>query len=225
MNTIEVEIKSLLGHLEKAETLIAQMKKHDSSLKLRESSSQLNHYFIGGDISLLQERIDKWTDKKIRQSIKKVAQSGKSYSVRTRKHNDDSILIIKSTIDDTTSENGTARIEIEIPMPEHDIHELDDIVLKSQFQYQAKWSRKRQEYQYKKYSVCIDKNAGYGYLAEFEYISTDQNSIERIKKELREELQILEIEELNQERLQRMFEYYNSHWQEYYGTDKIFTIY
>jgi hypothetical protein len=31
-------------------------------------------------------------------------------------------------------------------------------------------------------------------------------------------------EELPQERLERMFTYYNTHWQDYYGTDKIFTI-
>jgi hypothetical protein len=34
----------------------------------------------------------------------------------------------------------------------------------------------------------------------------------------------LGVEELSQERLQRMFDYYNKNWAEYYGTDKTFSI-
>jgi len=32
------------------------------------------------------------------------------------------------------------------------------------------------------------------------------------------------LEELDQARLARMFAYYNAHWSEYYGTEKIFVI-
>jgi hypothetical protein len=32
------------------------------------------------------------------------------------------------------------------------------------------------------------------------------------------------VEELPQERLERMFAFYNTHWPDYYGTEKIFTI-
>jgi hypothetical protein len=31
-------------------------------------------------------------------------------------------------------------------------------------------------------------------------------------------------EELNQDRLARMFAFYNAHWPEYYGTEKVFTV-
>jgi hypothetical protein len=34
----------------------------------------------------------------------------------------------------------------------------------------------------------------------------------------------LGVKELDQKRLERMFAFYNTHWPEYYGTDKIFTI-
>jgi len=34
----------------------------------------------------------------------------------------------------------------------------------------------------------------------------------------------LGVQELPNARLERMFTYYNQHWQEYYGTDKVFTI-
>ncbi len=32
------------------------------------------------------------------------------------------------------------------------------------------------------------------------------------------------VAELPQDRLERMFAYYNLHWPEYYGTENIFTI-
>jgi len=34
----------------------------------------------------------------------------------------------------------------------------------------------------------------------------------------------LDVEELPQDRLERMFAYYNKNWPEYYGTEKIFVI-
>ena len=73
-------------------------------------------------------------------------------------------------------------------------------------------------------NICLDKNAGYGYLAEFEKMSNDQTSVGSIKKELLEMMKEFGVEELQQDRLERMFEYYNSNWRDYYGTEKVFNI-
>jgi hypothetical protein len=32
------------------------------------------------------------------------------------------------------------------------------------------------------------------------------------------------VEELQQDRLERMFTFYNTNWPDYYGTEKVFTI-
>jgi adenylate cyclase class IV len=227
MNTIEIEVKSLLGSSGNAQKLLQRMKKQDPSLFLVETSSQLNHYFIDGSLEKLkgsiQNQLTHAEDE--RNQIQTVVEAAAPFSVRTRKHNNTVLLIVKSTIDDTTSENGTARIEIEIPTPELSLEELDNLVLNSGFSYQAKWSRYREEYTYKSYSVCIDKNAGYGFLAEFESIVDKEDNVAHVKKALRNELAVLRIEELSQKRLEKMFTYYNNNWQEYYGTDNIFTIY
>ena len=115
-------------------------------------------------------------------------------------------------------------MEYEITFPNLTLDQLDQILLDSDFQYQAKWSRKREEYKYKDMTVCIDKNAGYGYLAEFEKVVTEPSMFEQVKQELRDEMSRLGVEELSQDRLERMFEYYNNNWREYYGTEKTFTI-
>jgi len=73
-------------------------------------------------------------------------------------------------------------------------------------------------------TLCIDKNAGYGYLAEFEKVVQSAEVAEKTRDELRSVMSQLGVEELSQERLERMFAYYNVHWSEYYGTNKVFTI-
>jgi adenylate cyclase class IV len=93
--------------------------------------------------------------------------------------------VVKASVDDTSSENGIARMEWEYIFPKKSINEVDKLVLESGGHYQAKWSRKRKEYDLGNgMVVCLDKNAGYGYLAEFEKITHDIEGIDAIKAEI-----------------------------------------
>lgn len=220
----EIEIKSLLGDEEKATALVAKMHAVDPDVQLLGKSSQLNHYFVGGDIEkIFQNIVPHIEDEKI-EAFKKVLSEGKNISVRTRQADDKVLFVVKASIDDTTSSNGTARIEFETEMPALSLDALDELLLDAGCSYQAKWSRDRKEYQFKDIVVCIDRNAGYGYLAELEKIVHNGGEAETVKNDLRNLMQTLGIEELPQDRLERMFAYYNEHWPEYYGTKKIFTI-
>ncbi|MCX7997164.1 MAG: CYTH domain-containing protein [Patescibacteria group bacterium] len=222
-NQVEVEIKTLVGSKEAQESLIARMRKIYPKLTLKKKESQLNHYFTDGNYDKLYKNLTPYIPQVDQERFREIVLQGKNHSVRTRKTDSEVLFIIKASRDQTTSENGTARTEFEVPV-ELDINELDALLLRSGFQYQAKWSRERQEYQYKEYSVSIDKNAGYGYLAEFERLVPPDSDIEGVKREIRAEMSILSLVELPQERLARMFEYYNKHWPEYYGTEKTFVI-
>src|SRR6185503_16182832 len=133
------------------------------------------------------------------------------------------LLVIKGASDDTSSSNGTARMEFEAKV-DLSLDHLDKILLKSEFQYLSKWSRERQEFKYKGLNVTIDKNAGYGYLAEFEKVVEDPSQATETKSLIRDKMKDLGVEELKQDRLGRMFEFYNAHWDEYYGTEKVFNI-
>ena len=70
----------------------------------------------------------------------------------------------------------------------------------------------------------MDRNAGYGYLAEFEKMIDDGREAEYAKQELKALMAELKCQELAQDRLERMFTFYNEHWEEYYGTDKVFVV-
>jgi adenylate cyclase class IV len=219
----EIEIKSLLGSRQNMDRLVSVMQGKDPKFEHRGSHNQLNHYFIGGDLQLLANNVGQYLSLGQKETLASIITRAVDFSLRTRQANDKVILVLKVVIDDTTSANGTARIEFEADMPLA-LEQLDELVLQAGFDYQAKWSRERNDYKYKGVNVSIDKNAGYGYLAEFEIVEEEPLLADTTKQKLREIMEELEVEELPQDRLARMFEYYNANWRDYYGTEKIFNI-
>lgn len=231
MQSFEVEIKSLLGSEERAEALRQQMKRLDPECKLLDRNSQLNHYFTEGNLEALAESLRfECLSKEKCDELVLLAKQAKDFSVRTREKDGTALIVVKASVDDTlpageagTSHNGISRIEFEeeVKLP---LGTLDAVVLGSGFTYQAKWSRLREEYVCRGINVCLDKNAGYGWLAEFERMVDEKDKVDAARQEIRALMRELGAEELPQDRLERMFAFYNAHWQEYYGTDKTFTI-
>jgi predicted adenylyl cyclase CyaB len=177
----EIEIKVLLGSFTEKDRLLSNLQSNGNTLVLKGQNSQLNHYFIGGDIAKLEKLISDGIPEDKKASFHHIVKDGKKLSVRTRYVDGKTILVIKASIDDTTSSNGTARIEWEMDFLSTHIDVVDQILLDAGFEYQAKWSRERDEYSYGDTTVCIDRNAGYGYLAEFERVIEDASEIETIK--------------------------------------------
>ncbi|MDD2486950.1 MAG: hypothetical protein PHS92_01085 [Candidatus Gracilibacteria bacterium] len=224
MNGIEIEIKVLLGEEKEAKRLLENMKNMDPNTELKDKSSQLNHYFLNGDFSALLKKLKPMIKESDYTKLEHIINEGKKHSVRTRYMNSNSILVIKASIDDTTSSNGTARTESEVTFEGMGIDELDNVLISAEFPYQAKWSREREEYSFLGCTVCLDKNAGYGYLAEFESIIEDNSKADETKKYLRDLIVKLGFEELDQGKLEKMFAYYNENWRDYYGTNNTFTL-
>ncbi len=162
---------------------------------------------------------------KERQKLENIRDIAKSYSVRTRGTSTQTIIVVKATVNDESSSNGTARIEWEVDLAPMTIEEMDTLVLSASFTYQAKWSRAREVYQLNTNTIlCLDKNAGYGYLAEFERVIEDVSLVDSTCAELSSIIESLGYVELDQTRLERMFDFYNKNWAEYYGTDNVFIV-
>jgi predicted adenylyl cyclase CyaB len=223
MQTYEVEIKSLLGSAEAAEVLRKRFHVVDPAHALTGTNKQLNHYFHAGPMDILHERVAELVPEHEHPRLAHIITNGKSFSVRTRQADNTVLLVIKASIDDTTSENGISRIEFESTVP-HTLEALDTMLVDAGFPYQAKWSREREEYAVRGVTVTIDKNAGYGYVAELEKVVNHPDHVPPAREELRALMNDLGIEELPQDRLERMFAHYNKHWPEYYGTNNIFSI-
>lgn len=223
MKTYEIEIKSLLGAKENADALIGKMQVEDPDCQCVAKNSQLNHYFTGGDVEELYRQVEHLFKGEQHDRFAAITTQGASFSVRTRQKDDQVLLVVKAALDGGTSENTVSRLEFEEPV-NVSLAALDELVQKAGYSYQAKWSRDRWEYHYKNTNVCIDRNAGYGYLAEFETVTDDEAQADAARGKLEALMTELGVEELPQERLARMFEHYNANWDQYYGTDKTFTI-
>jgi predicted adenylyl cyclase CyaB len=200
------------------------MKEIDPEVSLLGKNKQLNHYFVDGDINKLYLLVEPLFEEETLEKLKLLIDTGKDFSVRTRLHDGKPLLVVKASIDDHTSANGISRIEFEAQVKDLTLDGLDQLLLEAGFDYQAKWSREREEYTCNGANICLDKNAGYGYVAEFEKVIEDEKDAQNTKKELITLMNDLGVEELPQDRLERMFAHYNENWPEYYGTDKIFTV-
>lgn len=225
MNTFEIEIKSLLGEKEVAEALKQRMCELDPNCQLSGNNKQLNHYFEGGDMEELVIKVSPHLNDEQLKKLSHIVSAGSSFSVRTRQKDEQVLLVVKASLDEGTSANTVSRLEFEEEV-ELSLEELDNLLLEAGFDYQAKWSREREEYNYKGMNVCLDKNAGYGYLAEFEKVleGGDDSIILATRAEIESIMQELGVSELSQDRLERMFAHYNQNWPDYYGTDKVFVI-
>ena len=225
MATLEIEIKSLLGSPERADELRRKLKEVEPSAKLISQNKQLNHYFVDGDVHTLYKELKKHLSKSDVQKLEDIIEIGSDVSIRTRLVDDKKLLfVMKASRDEGTSHNTVSRLEFEVEISDMNLRELDELILGAGFQYQAKWSREREEYMCKGINICLDKNAGYGYLAEFEKVVDDESHMERVEQEIRAFMKTLGMEELPQDRLERMFSHYNNNWPDYYGTDKIFVM-
>lgn len=223
MSQYEIEVKTLLGSKEHADALKQRMCELDAECACVSTNSQLNHYFVAGDIHALFAATQHLFSDEAQKNFAYIAEHGKDFSVRTREKDGTVLLVVKASMDTGTSSNAVTRLEFEESV-DAALEALDNLVVSAGFTYQAKWSRDREEYTYKGINVCIDRNAGYGYLAEFEKVITDESYIESARAEIDALMTELGVTELSQDRLERMFTHYNARWQEYYGTDKTFII-
>ncbi|MDE1940793.1 MAG: CYTH domain-containing protein [Patescibacteria group bacterium] len=223
-HSYEVEIKTLLGSKKNAEKLKRDLSKRFPGIKMISAGRQLNHYFnLPADLEPLRRALADIIPADQRSRCEEIVTRGTKISLRSRQTDNQVLLVMKASVGDDTSSNGVKRMEFEVPV-EKTLDELDTVLLDAGCTYQAKWSRERQEYAAEDMHVCIDRNAGYGYLAEFERVTEDQSRLDDIRRELANVMNVLGLSELPQDRLERMFAHYNSHWQEYYGTEKTFTI-
>jgi adenylate cyclase class IV len=223
MAHFEIEIKSLLGEKPAAEALKAKMTELDPGVVCASRNIQLNHYFEGGDVIALYEVTKHLFTEEQQAKFHKIVERGTDFSIRTRQRDEAVLLVVKAAVDGGTSANAVSRLEFEeaVAVP---LAELDALLIEAGYSYQAKWSREREEFAYKGATVCLDRNAGYGYLAEFEKVVPGEESVEGVRAELEALMAELGVSELPQDRLARMFAHYNANWAEYYGTDKTFTI-
>lgn len=219
----EVEIKSLLGSATRATELIVQLRELDPTTVKTGQQSQLNHYFKGGDLAVLAEAMTEFLNAEQREQIVEIDAKCSSKNVRTRQKNDVVLLIVKGSLDSRSAAHSHRRMEFEAEVP-LTIDELDSKVIAAGYQLEAKWQAEREMYQSLGLTVDMMFSPGYGYVAEFEKVVQQEADVNSARKEVVIVMKKLGIVELPNERLERMYTYYNNNWRDYYGTKKVFNV-
>lgn len=219
----EIEIKTLLGSKQNSDALLAAATQHDPKTTLVSEQKQLNHYYHSGNLADLAKSTAEYLTPEQLAVLNDIATRATSINVRTRQKNDTVLLIAKGSLDKTSAVHSHHRMEFEAPVP-LTINELDELVLQSGWQLQAKWQADRKLYDTMGLTLDVFFTPGYGYLAEFEKVVQADTDRAAAHQQLVETMAALGVKELPNARLERMFAYYNQHWQEYYGTDKVFEI-
>ena len=220
----EIEIKSLLGTQEAADQLAQRLQQMDPNCKKLSHITQRNHYFTGDHIGNLADILEGITpDDKA--AIANISANAAHISVRTRQNNEDrtqTILVIKGAKGAGSANHAVERMEFERTLPITQ-DKLDQLLIDCGFGVQAKWQAERDKYRFHGATVEVIFSPGYGYLSEVEYVAQDQDRA-AAEGVVRGILAELGLTELPGERLERMFAYYNQHWQEYYNTRNVFTV-
>lgn len=227
MNQTEIEIKCLLGTQEKADEFIQQLEAHWVDTQgFIIPERQLNHYFSGGHIMDIYQRLGSRMPPKEQELLHHICMHGQRPSVRTRNILpwDRTILVVKSSNNNDSSTHSVSRLEFEYEFPDMNMEELDRVLEDLGREYLSKRSRIRTNYVLGDITICLDQNAWYGYLVEFETVVHGDESKPTAEARLRDLMKELDIQEMDQWVLETMFKYYNAHRQEYYGTNRIFSL-
>lgn len=219
----EVEVKALLGSQDAADALLADMRKSQPDLAVTDRQTQLNHYFIDGDLGDLAQKFRDILSSEQVSQVAQLAENAKSFNVRSRQKNDIVLLIIKGSLDERSASHSNQRMELEfeVSMP---IEHLDESILSAGFTLEAKWSAERTFYKYRDMTVDMIFSPGYGYMVEFEKVVQSEAEIAQARSDVLNVLAEFGLQEFDHMLIEKMYAYYNSHWQEYYGTKKVFSL-
>jgi predicted adenylyl cyclase CyaB len=184
-------------------------------------SSQLNHYFAKLENNIDAQSLFTELNKLGFPIPDDLSVDFTKASVRTRQTDTETILVIKEGKDPL---NGGDRREIEFMVAGLPIHVLDECLISVGFSLDTKWSRSRITYTSDGVTVCVDKNAGYGYIIEIEKMFKDDSDTTQALDELKTTAKVLGLYLLPKERLSKMYEFYRKNWQDFYLTDNYFCI-
>src|SRR5690606_26685404 len=98
-----------LGDKDKAEALKAKMAELDPACHVVSQNKQLNHYFEGGDMQELYEKVEHLFVGEQHDKLKRVIDRGSEFSIRTRQKDDQVLLVVKASVDEGTSANTIKR--------------------------------------------------------------------------------------------------------------------
>jgi len=219
----EVEIKCLLSGEAERDELVAKVSKLYPASKQVKSNVVIISYFYKPVQSAKQlldvaKELVKPADL---DTLRSLIDNSSDLSVKARSVDGEVFFTVKGAAKGEDAVHAVSRIEFEVVI-ESSLEELGDKLVAAGIELASKWSSKRDFYELEEdQSLQVEFVAGYGYKAELEIV-TEADEPEEAMETIRKTARDLGLVEADQKLFGRMYEYYNAHWQEYFGTTKVF---
>lgn len=216
----EVEIKCLISERQ-ARKLPDKIRALSISVTRHAQYEQLNDYFIGGDLVRLAERLRLLLGDERAEELIEIAREYDTFSVRARQNGTNVIIMVKAA-KNVSANHSTRRREFEASV-NLSLGALGEQISASGYELQARWMANRTIYNLSNgITLDIYFSPGYGYQVEFEKIVRSSERMTGAETEIRQFVGELGFDPADPVKLERLFEYYNLHWRDYYNTRKTF---
>ncbi|MFP4633997.1 MAG: CYTH domain-containing protein [Candidatus Aenigmatarchaeota archaeon] len=106
-----------------------------------------------------------------------------------------------------------SREELEVKFDRDDFEKLEKLLKMMGHKIEIKWYRKRNQFDWNGFKVCIDHTPGYGRIIEIEKMCEKDEEGEVYERAL-EALEKLNVEKTPKEKFDEKYEHYKNNWQE-----------
>jgi len=105
------------------------------------------------------------------------------------------------------------RKEIELRLKKEDFSKVQELFSELGFKVKIKWFRKRKEYCWEGFNVCLDYTKGYGYIIEIEKLCGEADK-DFCEKSIKSQFSKLGIKLTAKEEFGKKFQHYENNWKE-----------
>ena len=126
--------------------------------------------------------------------------------LRIQKNNDYSKIWLKGG-----KMHDEKRKEIELRLKKEDFEKAKDLFSEMGLNVKIKWFRKRKEYSWGEFSVCLDYTKGYGYIIEIEKLCEESDK-DFYEKLIKSKFIELNVDITSKEDFNQKFLYYEKNW-------------
>ncbi|MFA5303330.1 MAG: CYTH domain-containing protein [Candidatus Nanoarchaeia archaeon] len=103
------------------------------------------------------------------------------------------------------------RKEIELMLKKEDFSKAQELFNELGFNVKIKWLRKRREYKWGEFSVCIDYTKGYGYIIEIEKLCEEKDK-DYYENVIRSKFDEINVKITSKEEFSQKFKDYEKNW-------------
>lgn len=219
----EIEKKYLINDIKAQHQLVKDLKNRFPKLQHKGKKVISSCYYELATpeqvLSAGRQLLTKTQLKELEQVVKK----SDNLSIRCRSIDDTQYLVVKGSKAGDDPVHAADRLEFEVVI-DKDLEEINKVILGTGVKLVSKFWSERDFYDLDgNMKADVEFCSGYGHKAELELVINDGESVDQAIAELDQLADELGLYYASDELMGKMYQYYCDHWEDFWGTDKVFS--